>query len=305
MGRLADERPVLKWDDIQVFLTIARERTLTAAAPKLNLSQPTLGRRLKSLESLVGAPLFVRTSDGLRLTTDGHAILNDAETMERSALALQRRLSNEAIGLVGTLRIASREWILRHILGVSLSAFTRLNPALTLVLVQDTRSLDLNWRDAELAFRFACAERQAFTDPQIIQRRLARVHYDLFASPTYLSEQGGWPVAGQGDGHRLIIGDDARFGDGSDEHWLLRQFPEAKISFNCSCRDTQALACVQGAGIALLPRFIGAGYKLEQSDVGDTIPDGAVWLGYHRDLRTLGRLRELVSHVVKTVQKEC
>ena len=297
-------RSLLNWDDIHVFLVIARSRTLSAAAPKLNLSQPTLGRRLKALEQLIGCPLFIRTADGLQLTTDGNSILSDAETMERSAFALQRRLTSETRGLVGLLRVASRQWIMHHMLGVPLSIFARSHPKLTLDFVYDSPSLDLARRDADLAFRSPPAGQQAFTDPDIIQRSLMRIQYDVFASRGYLAERGGWPAEGRSEGHRLIVGDGVSSEPAREEYWLRDHFPEAQTSLHSSCRDTQALACVHGVGLAVLPRSVGESLSLERLDIRDKVPDGTIWLGYHRDLRSLERLRELIRHVVRSFQKE-
>ena len=304
-GQFTTQKSALSWDDIQVFLTIARSGTLSAAAPMLSLSQPTLGRRLKALEGLVGSPLFIRTSDGLRLTTDGRSILSDAETMEQSALALQRRLTSDSKELTGLLRVASRQWIMHHLLGVSLSTFARYNPWLTLAFVQDRRLLDLTFRDADLVFRCTLSGHQAFADPNTVQRCITRVGFDLFASSDYLAEHGGWPTEGGGDGHRLIIDDPSSSDQDPQELWLLKQFPKAHVILHCDCCNTQALACVQGTGLALLPRLIGKSHLLERRDNEIKAPDGALWLGYHRDLRELQRLRALIQYVVSSARKEC
>ncbi len=295
---------MLNWDDVHVFLVIARSRTLSAAAPKLNLSQPTLGRRLKAFERRIGCPLFIRTADGLQLTNDGNSILSDAETMERSAFALQRRLTSETKGLVGLLRIASRQWILHHMLGVPLSIFARSHPELILDFVYDSPSLDLTRRDADLAFRSPPAGQQAFTDPDIIQRSLMRIQYDVFASRGYLAERGGWPIDGRDRGHRLIVGNGVTSEPAREGCWLREHFPGAQTSLHSSCRDTQALACLQGVGLAVLPRSVGESLSLERLDIRDKVPDGTIWLGYHRDLRSMERLRELIRHVVRSFQKE-
>jgi len=77
----------MEWGDLRVFLTIAREGTLGAAARKLGQTQPTMGRRLQALEHALGHQLFQRTKDGFVLTDEGAAVLNHAERMEEEALA--------------------------------------------------------------------------------------------------------------------------------------------------------------------------------------------------------------------------
>jgi DNA-binding transcriptional LysR family regulator len=77
---------LLDWDDLRFFLAIARTGSLTAAARELRVTQSTVGRRLASLESSLGARLLHRTPDGYVLTLAGEAILAQAERMEAEAL---------------------------------------------------------------------------------------------------------------------------------------------------------------------------------------------------------------------------
>ncbi|KGM34648.1 helix-turn-helix domain-containing protein, partial [Inquilinus limosus] len=48
------------WDDIRIFLAVARTGSLTEAGRRLGLSQPTIGRHLRSLEEVARARLFDR-----------------------------------------------------------------------------------------------------------------------------------------------------------------------------------------------------------------------------------------------------
>ena len=83
----------MEWSDLRIFLAIAREGTLAAAARVIGQSQPTMGRRLRALEQDVGQTLFQRTEDGFVLTDEGAAVLAHAERMEEEALALQRQMA--------------------------------------------------------------------------------------------------------------------------------------------------------------------------------------------------------------------
>src|SRR3954463_16712031 len=78
------------WSDLRIFLAIAREGTLGAAARKIGQTQPTMGRRLRALEKSLGQTLFQRTADGFVLTDEGTAVLRHAERIEEEALALER-----------------------------------------------------------------------------------------------------------------------------------------------------------------------------------------------------------------------
>jgi DNA-binding transcriptional LysR family regulator len=83
----------LDWGDVRIFLAIARCGTLGAAAKRVGLTQPTMGRRLRALEEGLGHMLFQRTSDGFVLTDEGAAVLVYAERMEEEALGFTRALT--------------------------------------------------------------------------------------------------------------------------------------------------------------------------------------------------------------------
>src|ERR1700674_4719006 len=74
----------MDWDDVRVFLAVARHGSLRAAGRALGLSQPTIGRRLAAFEAAFGSgpALFDRMPDGLRLNAAGEALLGAAEELE-------------------------------------------------------------------------------------------------------------------------------------------------------------------------------------------------------------------------------
>jgi DNA-binding transcriptional LysR family regulator len=79
---------MMDWDDVKIFLAIAKAGSLGAAARACGQTQPTMGRRLKALEASLGQTLFQRTSHGFVLTDEGAAILAHAQRMEEEAVGL-------------------------------------------------------------------------------------------------------------------------------------------------------------------------------------------------------------------------
>ena len=65
---------VENWDDIRVFLAVARAESLSAAAPGLRMDPATLGRRIARLEERLGAALFVKSPQGYALTGRGERL---------------------------------------------------------------------------------------------------------------------------------------------------------------------------------------------------------------------------------------
>ena len=280
----------LSWDDLRLFLEIARAGTLTAAATRLRLSQPTAGRRLRALEDAVGAALFQRTAQGLRLTDEGEAMLAHAETMEDEAVALERKLTGGARGLEGVLRLSTSDWFASRVLAAPLADFAVSHPAITIELLADFRLFDLQRREADLVFRFT-----PFSGADIVQRRLLHVTYGLYASHAYLERCGDPLASDDGEGHHLVTMDSA-LDRLADVAWLRGRWPKARLAFRSNNRESQAIACAQGAGLAVVPRVIGDALPLVRLD-GEDPPGRDIFLGYHQDLRRLRRLRALVEHL--------
>jgi len=110
---------IADWDDLRVFLTLSREGNLTATARRLEVSHPTVARRIKSLEDTIGARLFDRLPDRFALTAAGEQLLADAQAMERAAESIDRRSAGLTDTAQGTVRISAGEamtaFLARHL----------------------------------------------------------------------------------------------------------------------------------------------------------------------------------------------
>ena len=90
---MADKRrTALDWEDVRYFVALARYGTLSATARGLRVNHATVARRVTSLETLLGRPLFDRRADGYALTAEGKAVLDEARSMDEAALSVLRRL---------------------------------------------------------------------------------------------------------------------------------------------------------------------------------------------------------------------
>jgi DNA-binding transcriptional LysR family regulator len=280
----------MEWNDLRIFLAIAREGTLGAAARKLGQSQPTMGRRLRALEQSVGQILFQRTGEGFVLTDEGTAILAHAERMEEEALAVQRQLAGKDGQLQGMLRISSSDWFGAHLLAPVLAEFAKSQPRVAVELLTDARLYSLSRREADMVFRI-----QRFDEPEVISRRLMHIAYGVYMKKGQFAR----PKAGDGRGTPLITMDIA-FGGMPDATWLKRMLPNAHIVSRSNNRDVQARLCAEGAGLAVLPRPLGDSLAgVQRIDLGEPPPGRDTFVGYHRDLKRLGRLRALLDLVIE------
>lgn len=275
----------MEWNDVRIFLAVVRGRSFGEAARSLGVSHPTVGRRIKALEDEAEQALFRRTPDGLVPTDAGDTVLALAESMENSALAMERRLAGNHERLEGLLRISAAEWFAGHVLAPVLAELTRRHPAVVPEVIASYRLLDLSRREADVAFRIV-----PFSEPDIVQRRLMRMAYGLY---------------GSADTVRAMRDDPARVGlilmNTAQSHfpdvaWLLERFPSSRRVFTSTSRAVQARMCLHGMGIAVLPRPLGdAVAGLQRIEMPDPPPGRDIWVGYHHDLRHMDRLRALLD----------
>ncbi|WP_431513785.1 LysR family transcriptional regulator [Variovorax sp. DAIF25] len=279
----------MDWSDVKIFLAVARAGSLGGAARLTGQSQPTMGRRLRVLEREVGQALFQRGKDGFVLTDEGASVLAHSERMEEEALAFERRLAGQAQQLEGLLRVSSSDWFGVHILTPVFAEFVQQHPLVNIELITDARLFSLARREADLVFRI-----QPFDEADVVQRKAVHVAYRV-----YRAKGTAHPVRSDGQGVPLITLDSA-FQDFPDAAWLRKKLPKARVAFGSNSREAQARMCAAGVGLAVLPAPLGdACTALEVVDLGGLPPGRDVWVGFHRDLRRLGRLRALVDATVE------
>jgi len=279
----------MDWGDVRVFLAIARCGTLGAAARQLGQSQPTMGRRLRALEAAVGQALFQRTSEGFVLTDEGSAVFSHAERMEEEALNLTRALAGQQQLLSGTVRVSSSDWFGIHVLTPVFGRFLARHRHLSIELITDARRYNLARRESDLVFRIT-----PFDEPDVVQRKLMQLEYAAYAHCDAPA-----PNVGDGAGQALITMDEA-FASLPDVAWLKQRLPRAYVAFTSNNRGAQARMCAAGGGVAVLPCALGDNTPgIRRIDLGTAPPSRDVWLGFHRDLRRLARLRALLEVVIE------
>lgn len=208
-------------------------------------------------------------------------MLAHAEQMEAHALSIAREASGQGGALDGTLRVSSSDWFGAHVLTRAVAAMRLNHPGVSVELVTDSRLVSLARREADLVFRIA-----PFDEPDIAQRLLLTMPY-----ATYVADD-------MGDDAPALITMDTAFGTMPDVAWLRERRPDAPVAFRSNSREAQARACALGVGIAVLPAPLGdATPGIRRIDLGATPPGRDMWLGYHRDLRHVPRLRAFVAEV--------
>jgi DNA-binding transcriptional LysR family regulator len=134
---------MLDWDDLRFFLALARNGTLTAAARSLEVTQPTVGRRIAAFERRLGAKLFTPTPSGHVLSSTGRTLFEHATRMESEALSAERLARGRDTGLRGRVTITGSEWIVERLLDPMVGPLAARHPGLEIELLADPRPLNL------------------------------------------------------------------------------------------------------------------------------------------------------------------
>jgi DNA-binding transcriptional LysR family regulator len=187
------------------------------------------------------------------------------------------------------LRLSSSDWFGTYMLAPALAEFSERHPKVCVELLSDGRLYSLPRREADIAFRI-----KPFEEPEVVSRRLLTISYALYARADAAID-----LAAGGAGLRVVTMDTA-FAEMPDALWLKRVLPEAQIAMRSNSRLVQAEFCRQGSGLAVLPRPLGDRIPdIVPLDLAETPPVRETYVGYHRDLRRLSRLRALLDLVIE------
>lgn len=270
----------MDWDDLRIFLAVAREGSLSAAARRLGVEHSTVLRRIAALERALGVPLFYRTAAGHRVTPHGASVLSEAEVMERAALGIGARAREQSTNISGRVRIALLEELAVHWLAPLVADFHRRYPSIELELIAGIPPVDIARGETELAIRTPRPKQAG-----LAAVKLARVTTGLYASRAFLGRK-RLTVNESSRGLQLLVFSE-RYHGLQRAAWFQPVLSSSTIVLRSNHSSTLLSAAHAGAGIAVLPRFI-AGNLVAVSD--DTAADD-FWLVTHPDYRRDPKVR--------------
>jgi DNA-binding transcriptional LysR family regulator len=277
----------MNWDDLRFVLALAKAGSLTRAAKALKVDHTTVGRRIEALEADLGVSLFTRTTTGLVATAEAERLLPDIKLVEEAVLALQRGAHAQQESLDGVVRVTSGETFGIRYLAPRLAALGQRHPGLTLELVTGSAILDLARREADIAVRFFRSEHES-----LVVRRAAELAHGLYASHDYLARH---PELNPQvlRGHPLLTTTSGP--DVVEAAWVERITHGAQPAFVSNMTLALVEAARAGAGIAVLPRYLGDVEPGLQRLPREDEPTEGIWLTVHRDLQRTRRVRVVLD----------
>lgn len=120
---------------LKAFIQTAQTGSVSSAARRLYLSQPSISQQIRSLEEALGQVLFERMGPKLRLTPAGEALLQLSQPLIQQLDALPEEFAKRFESLDnGTIRVAAGESTIMHLLPPLLMRFKRLHPGISIDL---------------------------------------------------------------------------------------------------------------------------------------------------------------------------
>ena len=166
--------------------TIADEKSITKAAQKLYLTQPSLSHCVTNIEKQLGTRLFRRTSAGLQLTYAGEKYYRMACEVLRVYAAFESEISEETDLVRGRITMGITNYLATDLLPRVLPAFHREHPGIELRVVEETTDqLERNLLSGRLDFAImhTGAGDGASEDPGLAHEVISRDPFLIAAPP--------------------------------------------------------------------------------------------------------------------------
>jgi len=287
----------LDWNAARAFCATADAGSLSAAARKLGLTQPTMSRQVAALEAGLGVTLFERVGKRLVLTETGRGLLEYARSMAAAADAMALAAEGRSQDVTGRVVISATDAFSAYLLPEIIEHIRASAPQITIVVTATDSLSDLRRREADIAIRHVRP-----TEPELIGRLVAEMTAHFYAADDWVARH-GLPRTVADIGKIDLLGFEP-----------VEQFVEhlgrAGIAITADqCRIVSANAVTlwemtrRGLGVGLMLRECAErmpGLLRLPGVPGIPVP---VWLVTHRELHTSRRVRVVFDVIAEQLSR--
>ena len=276
------------WNDLRLFLAVARAGTLSGAARALGVTHTTVFRRIGAYEQRLGVRLFDRLPTGYVLTAPGEDMRNSVERIEEEIAALALKVTGQDQRLSGTIRITATDMLAIGVLPPHLAAFRAKWPGIEIEVIVSDRVLDLTRREADVALRVGNPAQET-----LVGRRVGRLAFAVYAATGCESDPASGDWVGFGASH------------GPLSRHLARWWPGMRQVYRTNSILGAVAAAKAGIGLAALPCAL-ADREAGLIRVAPLPEDFGLdmWLLTHEDLRTTARIRALMDFMAAALHAD-
>jgi DNA-binding transcriptional LysR family regulator len=286
------------WNQLNAFLETAETGSLSAAARKLGLTQPTLSRQVAAIELRLGVTLFERVGKSMVLTPTGVDLLEHARAMGSAAEALNLAATGRSEAVGGVVSVSASDLIAVYLLPPLVRQLREQEPGIAIEVVATNALSDLLRREADIAIRNVKPEQ-----PELIARLIGDATASFYASKEWVKIYGN-PRTAKDVAKLPFIGSDrsGKFLCYLQQHGL----PLTEANFSCYADHS-------AAHLSLVREGMGIGAMMDEIArdtpglvrVLDKVPQVRfpIWLVTHRELRTSRRIRVVFEALAKGLAK--
>lgn len=276
----------LDWNQLRAFLETAEAGSLSAAARKLGLTQPTLSRQVAAIEQRLGVTLFERVGRAMQLSSTGMDLLEHVRAMGAAAEAMNLAATGHSQAVEGVVSVSASDAVAAHLLPPLVQQLRQQVPGIAIEVISSNALSDLLRREADIAIRHVKPDQ-----PDLIAKLIREATAGFYASEAWVRTY-GHPRSADEAARLPFVGTDrsGRFLNYLRQHGL----PLSEANFSCYCdHSVPHLALVQqGLGIGAMMD------EIAQNTPGlrrvlDEVPPVRfpIWLVTHRELRTSRRIQ--------------
>ena len=276
----------LDWNQLKAFLETAETGSLSAAARKLGLTQPTLSRQVAAIEQVMGVTLFERVGKSMALTPTGLDLLEHARAMGAAAEALSLAATGSSQAVRGVVSVSATDVVATTLLPPLVKKLHDQEPGITIDVIPSNALSDLLRREADIAIRHVKPEQ-----PDLIARLVREATAHFYASEGWVSAH-GHPRSAEDAARLSFVGSDR---SGQYLGYLRTHgLPLSEANFSCYADHSVAHWALvrQGMGIGVMMEEIALATPGMVRVLDDLPPVRfPIWLVTHRELRTSKRIR--------------
>jgi DNA-binding transcriptional LysR family regulator len=276
----------ISWDDLNLFLDVARLGGLSAATATTGLSAATLGRRVTALERQIGEPLFVRRQTGYVLTQAGEEVLRRAEDVE----AAMRGLTRWRDGNLGEriIRVSAGSWT-SAFLAQHIGQLWNVEDGIRVELATAFEKVDIGRRAADLGVRSARP-----TEANLAGRQIGKVAHALYAGRHLINGvRAGMFVGATGEAANI-----------ASARWLMAHHGD-RIGVRGNDVHSVRELVAAGAGLSVFPCFVGDSDPRLVRVAGGPIPELTTeqWLVSHHEERHRPEVRRVADRIAALMRE--
>ena len=281
----------MNWDDLRLFLAVARTGSISGAAKQLGVQHSTVSRRIRKFEEKLGTRLLERKTGRYELTQAGENVKQASGRIEREVLGVDGALLGKDAQQVGPLKVAALNNMASSVLMPMFTSFSKQRPQVELHIIVSNIDASLSQREADVAIRLTNTP----TDT-LIGNRIVTVASCIYGSKSYLEQ-----LRKQG-GEAKWIGVDCC---GFHKTWTKQLCNGQAHNFYSDDTQLTHSAISEGMGVSILPCFMGdADPLLERYGEPDPAYNLGLWVLLHPDLKRTARVLAFRDHMTKAINEK-